>query len=104
MGIIESTEAYEGFLRDEMGEEVVAEGLAEKHREMAAEAPFPFLRATYWRWAERILNIADELAGAPSVLAVGDIHLENFGTWRDADGAWSGASTTTTRPPRCHMF
>jgi hypothetical protein len=86
MGIIESTEAYEGFLRDEMGEEVIAEGLAEKHREMAAEAPFPFLRATYWRWAERILNIADELAGAPSVLAVGDIHLENFGTWRDADG------------------
>src|SRR5262249_43529594 len=25
---------------------------------------------------------------APSVLAVGDIHLENFGTWRDADGRW----------------
>ncbi len=23
---------------------------------------------------------------APQVLAVGDMHLENFGTWRDADG------------------
>jgi len=86
MGIVESTEAYKGFLREEMGDEVVGEGLAEKHREMAGEAPFPFLRATYWRWAERVPEIADELAGTPSVLAVGDIHLENFGTWRDADG------------------
>jgi uncharacterized protein (DUF2252 family) len=23
---------------------------------------------------------------APKVLSVGDLHLENFGTWRDADG------------------
>ena len=23
---------------------------------------------------------------APQVLCVGDLHLENFGTWRDADG------------------
>jgi hypothetical protein len=53
---------------------------------MAGEGAFPFLRATYWRWAERIPAIAGDLAAAPRVLAVGDVHLENFGTWRDADG------------------
>src|SRR6476659_3577887 len=33
-------------------------------------------------WRER----AGELADAPNVLAVGDLHFENFGTWRDAEG------------------
>jgi hypothetical protein len=45
-----------------------------------------FLRGTYWRWAETILEVCPDLAGAADVLAVGDIHLENFGTWRDAEG------------------
>ena len=26
------------------------------------------------------------MAGAPEVVAVGDLHVENFGTWRDAEG------------------
>ena len=50
------------------------------------ESPFDFLRGTYWRWAETILEVCPDLAQAPPVLAVGDIHLENFGTWRDVDG------------------
>ncbi|RVT97971.1 DUF2252 domain-containing protein [Rhodovarius crocodyli] len=49
-------------------------------------APFAFLRATYWRWAEIIPTLCPELMGAPPVLAVGDVHLENFGTWRDDEG------------------
>ena len=51
-----------------------------------AKGAFQFLRATYWRWAETIHDVCPELADAPQVLAVGDIHLENFGTWRDVDG------------------
>ncbi|ARQ08395.1 hypothetical protein NXC12_CH00299 [Rhizobium etli] len=47
---------------------------------------FVFLRATYWRWCETILDICQDLAGAPEVLAIGDTHLENFGTWRDVEG------------------
>jgi hypothetical protein len=85
VNIVQSTDAYEDFLRAELGREVVEEGLREKRAEMAA-GPFPFLRATYWRWAETIRDVAPELMEAPSVLAVGDIHLENFGTWRDAEG------------------
>ena len=84
MRILRSTDAYEAFLRNELGEEVVEEGLLEKRYEMAS-GPFPFLRATYWRWAETIQDIAPELTAATRVLAVGDIHLENFGTWRDLD-------------------
>lgn len=85
MDIQQSISAYEQFLRCELGEEVIEEGFAEKREKMAAD-PFRFLRATYWRWAETIQGIAGELSDAPRVLAVGDVHLENFGTWRDADG------------------
>ena len=48
--------------------------------------PFQFLRATYWRWAETIYGVCRDLKDAPHVLAVGDVHVENFGTWRDAEG------------------
>lgn len=85
MNITASTARYEAWLATELGDELVAADLDAKHQRMA-EAPFPFLRATYWRWAECILNWCPALAEAESVLAVGDIHLENFGTWRDADG------------------
>jgi len=85
MDILASNAAYETFLRAELGHELVEEALAEKHAEMA-EDPFSFLRATYFRWAETVLDLHPELADAPVVLAVGDIHLENFGTWRDAEG------------------
>jgi hypothetical protein len=30
--------------------------------------------------------VCPELARAPQVLAVGDLHIENFGTWRDLEG------------------
>src|SRR3954454_8141039 len=85
MDIVESTASYEEWLRAQLGDEVVEKDIETKHAKMA-ERPFPFLRATYWRWAETILDICPELAKAPAVLAVGDIHLENYGTWRDEEG------------------
>jgi len=56
-----------------------------KHRNMAL-ASFPFFRATFYRWAQWWPIICAELARAPQVLAVGDLHIENFGTWRDLEG------------------
>jgi len=85
MTIVESTKAYEAWLREHLGKELVAADLRTKHQRMA-QGPFPFLRATYWRWAETIFDVCPDLKSAPSVLAVGDLHLENFGTWRDDDG------------------
>jgi uncharacterized protein DUF2252 len=85
MDIIESTQAFEAWLKKHLKDAFVCEDLKKKHGKMRT-GPFAFLRATYYRWAETILTECPELASAPSVVAVGDIHLENFGTWRDNDG------------------
>ena len=85
MDIVESTEKYEDWLRKQLGDEVVEPDLVEKHERMS-DGAFTFLRATYWRWAERDPDICSDLASAPKVLAVGDIHVENYGTWRDNEG------------------
>src|SRR5690348_14675579 len=51
-----------------------------------AEDPFAFFRATFYRWMQLWPEISGDLAKAPAVLAVGDLHVANFGTWRDAEG------------------
>jgi hypothetical protein len=88
--ILQSTQRYEDWLRRQLDGELVEKDIERKHKKMARDDAFPFLRATYWRWAETVLDTCGHAADAPEVLAVGDIHLENFGTWRDADGrlAW----------------
>lgn len=73
---------YEKWLRQQC--DVVKDDLDEKHRRMKQSA-FRFLRATYFRWASTIEHICPEVADGPRVACVGDIHAENFGTWRDAD-------------------
>jgi hypothetical protein len=83
--IKQSVRTYESWMRKELGRELVEKDLARKHEKMG-ESPFVFLRGTFWRWAETILEVCPDLAQAPTTLAVGDIHLENFGTWRDDDG------------------
>ena len=75
--------AFENWLRRRC--KVVEADLAYKHKRMRKSA-FVFLRATYFRWAKRIETICPELKNAPRVLCVGDIHTENFGTWRDEQG------------------
>ena len=47
---------------------------------------FPFLRATFYRWMQVWPEICPELLSAPETLSVGDLHVENFGTWRDIEG------------------
>jgi uncharacterized protein (DUF2252 family) len=80
-----SRREYEAWLREQLRGDVWAGDLREKARKMR-KSPFVFLRATYWRWAEEILTVCPDLRDAPQVLAVGDIHLENYGVWRDQDG------------------
>jgi hypothetical protein len=85
MAISGANQNYEKWLSDKLGGDMVEDDLARKRKKMS-DSPFGFLRATYWRWAETIFEVCPDLAEAPSVLAVGDIHLENFGTWRDIEG------------------
>lgn len=64
---------------------LVEQDLDSKHALMASGA-FPFLRGTFYRWAQVWPDVCKDLARAPAVLAVGDLHVENFGTWRDTEG------------------
>ena len=83
MGIRQATKAYEAWLRRRLP--LIEADLRLKHRRMA-ESAFGFLRATFYRWAQLWPRVCPELVGAPAVLGVGDLHIENFGTWRDSEG------------------
>ncbi|MBR0875443.1 DUF2252 family protein [Bradyrhizobium tropiciagri] len=83
MSFRNDNEAYEAWLGRQC--DMFKPDIDYKHVLMK-ESPFVFLRATYFRWARKIGDWCPELMDAPRVLAVGDLHLENFGTWRDADG------------------
>ena len=80
--VVESTERYERWLGQQI--EIVPKDLAKKHERMREDA-FVFFRATYYRWLERIGEVVPELDG-PRIACVGDLHAENFGTWRDGEG------------------
>jgi len=58
-----------------------------KHQNMASDV-FVFLRATYYWWALIWRRVCPDLANAPVVLAVGDLHVENFGSWFDRLRRW----------------
>ena len=83
MNIVKATAKYEAWLATHL--KLVAKDLDFKHQQMRL-APFSFLRATYYRWAQVFPKICAAAAKAPVVLAVGDLHVENFGTWRDIEG------------------
>jgi len=83
MNIIKATHRFEEWLGRHTP--LVKADLRLKHERMA-EAVFPFLRATFYRWMQIWPEVCPDLAKAPRVLAVGDLHVENFGTWRDIEG------------------
>lgn len=78
-----STKSYEDWLSKHL--EVIPGDFQLKHRLMAT-GPFTFMRATFYRFAQQWPDLAGDLIRAPQVLAVGDLHVENFGTWRDLEG------------------
>jgi hypothetical protein len=80
---LEATQHYESWLGRQMT--LVPADLELKHEKMATSA-FMFLRATFYRWMQLWPAACPDLADAKSVLGVGDLHTENFGTWRDVEG------------------
>src|SRR5262245_15222905 len=83
MNILQATAEYEAWLQRQI--HLIQPDLKLKHQRMRERA-FPFLRATFYRWAQVWPDACRELASAPAVLGVGDLHVENFGTWRDLEG------------------
>jgi hypothetical protein len=83
MNVVKATRDFESWLGKRT--RLDKKDLRLKHDRMKAEI-FPFFRATYYRWVQLWPEICSDLAKAPKVLAVGDLHVENFGTWRDIEG------------------
>jgi hypothetical protein len=83
MNIAKSTRRYEQWLGKKIP--LIDADLDRKHQAMAQD-PFLFLRATFYRWMQVWPEVCLDCAKAPAVLGVGDLHVENFGTWRDIEG------------------
>jgi hypothetical protein len=83
MNVVKATRQFEDWLA--VRTRIDQKDLRIKHANMKGDV-FMFLRATYYRWAQIWPLVCPDLARAPQVLAVGDLHVENFGTWRDVEG------------------
>src|SRR6266852_711056 len=83
MNFLKSTEKYDKWLSRKIP--IIPADLQKKHQLMR-EAVFPFLRATFYRWSQTFPIVCPAAADAKMVLGVGDLHVENFGTWRDLEG------------------
>jgi hypothetical protein len=83
MNFIKATRSYEKWLGGRV--RLVAADLTLKHDYMA-DSFFAFFRGTFYRWAQLWPEVCADMAKAPKVAAVGDLHVENFGTWRDGEG------------------
>ncbi|MCX6636594.1 MAG: DUF2252 family protein, partial [Acidobacteria bacterium] len=83
MNLVQATSDYESWLGRHLT--LIPSDVKTKHEAMR-EGLFPFLRATFYRWAQLWLDVCKGLCPAPEALSVGDLHVENFGTWRDAEG------------------
>ena len=83
MDIIEATKSYENWMR--RCTDIVESDLRYKHQQMR-EDPFLFFRSAFYRWVQLWPNLCRDLCHAPTVLAVGDLHVGSFGTWRDSEG------------------
>lgn len=83
MNIQKATQSYEGWLSRHLT--ILPADLEKKHEFMAA-ALFPYFRATFYRWMQLWDERKEPWSRGPEVLSVGDLHVENFGTWRDVEG------------------
>jgi hypothetical protein len=81
--IVSATKDFETWVGGHIP--LVRTQLSEKHRKMAAD-PVQFLRGTFYRWAQLFPDACPDLDKAVTVLAVGDLHIASFGTWRDGFG------------------
>jgi Uncharacterized protein conserved in bacteria (DUF2252) len=82
MNISKATSSYETWLAKRI--DLIPADLTRKHEAMGSDV-FPFLRATFYRWMQLWPEVCPGEQKVPKVLAVGDLHVENFGTWRDLE-------------------
>jgi hypothetical protein len=85
MQFADATRSYETWLAAALPAPLVPSDLEQKHKLLAdAKDAFPFFRGTYYRWVQHAEK--SDWSDAPRVMAIGDLHVANFGSWRDAEG------------------
>lgn len=80
---MEATKSYEKWMAEFCN--LVTKDLEFKHEKMASDS-FSFFRATFYRWVQCFDELPTKVAKALKALIVGDLHVENFGTWMDGEG------------------
>ncbi|HSL03847.1 MAG TPA: DUF2252 family protein [Nitrospiraceae bacterium] len=83
MKIHRATRLYETWLAKQIS--LVPKDLALKHDVMKRDT-FSFLRSTFYRWIQVWPEVCGDIVTSPRLRAIGDAHVENFGTWRDSEG------------------
>jgi hypothetical protein len=83
MNIIEATTSYEHWMRS--CTPIVEPHLRSKHAQMKDDL-FCFFRGSFYRWAQLFPELCPDLRSDPEIVAVGDLHVSSFGTWRDSEG------------------
>ena len=83
MNVVKATRNFERWLRAQL--RIVEGDLREKHKLMTQDE-FLFFRGTFYRWAQIWPKRCTDLASAPKVFGVGDLHVGSCGTWRDKVG------------------
>jgi hypothetical protein len=86
-GFAAATASYERWRAERIP--IVAADVERKH-ERLAESPFVLLRGTYYRFLSELSSIVPHAMDAPATIVIGDLHIKNFGTWRDHESrlAW----------------
>ncbi len=83
MNIVKATKKFEDWLGSHI--RIVEPDLRFKHEQMAA-AFFRFFGLRFIAGCRYGRRCVPNSTRAPHILSVGDLHVENFGTWRDTDG------------------
>jgi uncharacterized protein (DUF2252 family) len=80
-------EEHRVLYEDDDARDLTAEALRRK-LDALSSGPFSFLRGTFHVMAADLIQerVAGAVPSAPEGLVVGDLHLENFGTYRGASG------------------
>lgn len=82
MKIVKATSLFEDWVKSFIT--IVPADLDAKHQ-MMADDEFAFLRATFYRWAQVFPALCPDLQKAPIVNSIGDLHVEQYSTWRDLE-------------------
>lgn len=83
MKIHRASRLYDAWLAKQI--QLVTSDLALRHKRMKRDA-FLYFRSTFYRWVQVWPDVCRDVVTAPLLLAIGDAHVENFGTWRDSEG------------------